>query len=263
MRTKKNYLLAACAALLVAVLVLGVLLRHEPHFYRACALEPGLDRQQRSSKFANDFIQMVLNVQNQDAWHITMNEVDLNSFLQEDVANWEAEQLRKLGISEPRVAFLDEGQVRIGFRYGSGFWSTVVSYDLRIWSVPKEPNVVAVEVRGRRIGAVPLSAQTVLAELIDLAARHNNNIQLRTAERAEGGKQTVVADALPHNIEVTPYRYEANPVALIRFQFQADQGRPSAQLKCLHVRPGELRLGGSCGASTAADSPKVAPPAAN
>jgi hypothetical protein len=81
----------------------------------------------------------------------------------------------------------------------------------------------------------------VLSELINLATRYNTNVQLRAADSA------TKSELLPHNIEVTPYRYEANPVAVVHLQFLGDQGHPSTELKCLHIRPAELRLGGSCG----------------
>ena len=136
-----------------------------------------------------------------------------------------------------------------------------MSYDLRVWSVPKEPNLLAIEVRSRRIGAVPLAAQTVLAELTELATRYNSWSQLRGSEKTEGAKQSVANDVMPRNIELTPYRYEANPVALIRFQ--SDQGRPSQQLKCLHLSSGELRVGGSCGMNSHPAAPGELPPAAN
>jgi hypothetical protein len=263
MRKKSLFILATTILVLVALAATGALLRHEPHFYRTCGIEPGPLRQQRSSKFFADVAQLALTLKQQqhEAWHTTMNEVDLNSFLQDDLVNSEAEKLHTLGVSEPRVALLDEGRIRIGFRYGSGFWSTIISYDLRVWSVPKEPNVVAVEIRGRRIGAIPLSAQAVLAELIDLAAQYNNNNQVRAAEKVDGARQTIVSDVAPYNIEVTPYRYEANPVAIIRFQYQPNQ--PDPQLKCLHVRPGELHLGGSCGTNTPTALARDLAPAAN
>lgn len=235
MPTKKASLYCLYTVLLLAgvTLAAGVVLRHEPYFYRLHAIAPSAERKQLSSKFVVEFAQLLINVKGGEPhWHFAFSDAEINSFFQEDfVANGEVENLRKLGISEPRIAFEDDC-IRLAFRYGSGFWSTIVSYDLRIWAVPKEPNVVAVEIRGRRLGALPLSSQTLLDELAQLATSHN--------------------------IEVTRYRYKGNPVAVVRFQ--TDLANPTAQLKCLRVIPGALSIGGSC-LCAAQPSAKAAIPA--
>ncbi len=217
---KKTYLLCLPTGLLLAALLLAgaIALKHEPQFFRDGTVEPGPERKRASTKFANDLLQLIVNVKNdRDDWHFFFTQGDVNSFLQEDFVSYgEAENLRKLGVSEPRVAF-DDGHVRLAFRYGSGFWSTVVSYDLKVWVVPKEANLLAVEIVGRRAGAIPISSHALLKDLTEVASRHN--------------------------VEVTPYRHEGNPVALIRFQ--ADQPRASAHLKCLRIGGGGVRLVGS------------------
>jgi hypothetical protein len=221
MRNKKAYLYCLYTVLLLAAVALaaGVVLRHEPNFYRTQDIEPGAGRKQLSAKFMVDFTQLGLNVRHGDPnWHFIFSDAEVNSFFQEDfVASGEEEKLRKVGITEPRIAFEDDC-IRIAFRYGSGTWSTIVSYDLRVWAVPKEPNVLAVEIRGRRMGALPVSSQALLDDLVELARSHN--------------------------IDVTRYRYEGNPVALIRFP--SDQNHPPPQLKCLRVAVGALHIGGSC-----------------
>jgi len=222
MRKRKACLFGLYAGLfMAAVLACGaVALKHDPHFYRACDLEPSAERKRLSIKFAGDFVQLLADVKGGDpkGWEISFTETGINSFFQEDFVNYgEAENLRKLGISEPRVSF-EEDRIRCAFRYGSGFWSTVVSYDVKIWAVPKEPNVLAVEVLGRRAGALPISAQSLLTQLTEMAARHN--------------------------VEVTAYRHEGHPVALIRFQ--ADQARPTANLACIRTEPGTLIVRGGC-----------------
>ena len=221
MPNKKAYQYCLYTVLLLAgaLLAVGVALRHEPAFYRTTAIEPGAERKALSNKFVVDFAQVVLNVKGGEPhWQFAFSDAEINSFFQEDfVTSGEVEKLRNLGIREPRVAFEDDC-IRLAFRYGSGLWSTIVSYDLRVWAVPKEPNVLAVEIRGRRLGALPVSAQALLDELAQLA-----------------GSQ---------GIEVTRYRYKGNPVALIRFQ--PDLNHPTAQLKCLRVVAGALSIGGSC-----------------
>ena len=36
-------------------------------------------------------------------------------------------------------------RLKIGFKYGDGFWSTVVWVELKVWLVKDKPNLVAVE----------------------------------------------------------------------------------------------------------------------
>src|SRR5260370_20011592 len=225
MRTKKAFLLSLSSGLLTAALVAGAgfALKHDPHFYHASDFPSSAERKQLSIKCVGDFMQMLGDVKggDQKPWEVSFTESGINSFFQEDLVSLgEAENLRKIGVSEPRVAF-DQDRIRFAFRYGSGFWSTVVSYDVRVGAVPKEPNVRAVESLGGRAGAMPISVQSLLAEVTELAARQN--------------------------IEVTAYRHEGHPVAL--FRFQADQARPTAHLTCVRSEPGKLTLRGPSGAA--------------
>src|SRR5438093_1148226 len=93
----------------------------------------------RAFAAAATLLQMLADVKGneQNRWDMSFADQEINSFFQEDFVNYrEAESLRRVGVSDPRVA-IDEGCIRIAFRYGTGFWSTVVSYDLRIWTLPK------------------------------------------------------------------------------------------------------------------------------
>ncbi|MFO0866816.1 MAG: hypothetical protein U0744_19620 [Gemmataceae bacterium] len=46
------------------------------------------------------------------------------------------------------------------FRYGSGFWSTVLSYDLKVWVSQKDTNVLVVEVLVGKSGRCPCRLTT-------------------------------------------------------------------------------------------------------
>jgi hypothetical protein len=87
-------------------------------------------------------------------------------------------------------------------------------------------NVICLEILGRKAGAMPVSAQSLL-ELISEQARKD--------------------------IEVTWYRHEGNPVALLRFQ--NDRARPTFQLRRLELRQGMITIGGM--------SPGTSPPPPN
>ena len=129
---------------------------------------------------------------------------------------------------------LDDNRLRLAFRYGSGFWSTIVSYDLRLWLVPREPNTIAVQILSRRLGALPLSPAALVGELTELARRNN------------------------FNVETTVYRHEGCPVVLLRHQF--DGQRPNTSLHCLHVHPASLTIaGGSSDPEPPAPPEKSAP----
>src|SRR5439155_15409796 len=112
---------------------------------------------------------------------------------------------------------LDKDRLRIGFRYEGGWWSSVISVNLRVWLVAKETNVVALELCGFHAGGLPLGTQ-VLLDFISEAARK-------------------------HNIEVTWFRHGNHPVALLHFQ--ANQPRPTILLRQLELQPGGFMIAGS------------------
>jgi hypothetical protein len=95
-------------------------------------------------------------------------------------------------------------------------WSTIVSIDLGVWLAAKEPNVVVLELKGLRAGSLPISAQSLL-ERISEAARSQA-------------------------LEVTWYRHNGNPVAVLRFQ--PYQNRPTFQLQRLELGQGTLLITG-------------------
>ncbi len=106
-------------------------------------------------------------------------------------------------------------RVRLGFRYHVGQFSTVVSIDMRMWLAKDESNVVALEIQGMRLGALPVSAQSILERLSEAA--DSNGVKLSW------------------------YRRKGNPVAILRFQ---DQSHTSVVLETLDLRPGKLTIQG-------------------
>lgn len=197
------------AALVVAV-------RHEPAFYQRQAVPEGADRRQRCEEFKTEFSQFLDGLLNQPehGWYARFTDLQVNSYLEEDC---EGENVLKLpeGLDAPRVAF-EADRVRVGFRYGSGWLRSVVALDLRVWLAPREPNVIAVEVRGLRRGALPLSTHPLLERVTEVARQRG--------------------------FEVTWFRHEGFPVALVRLH--SDQPRPNAHLQRLDLRPAAILIGG-------------------
>jgi hypothetical protein len=218
----RKRILSVIAALLILGGIGSALLaaiKHEPRFYRYASVEPGAERKERSKEFFKQFWQIANRfVDGQGKWSYTLHEEDINSYFEEDfVRLGDAEALRKLGIAEPRVSFQDD-HIRIAFRYGNGFWSTVLSYELRIWLAPKDVNVVVVEILNRQVGGLPIASQTMLNELKELCRNKN--------------------------LDVAWYRNDNNPVAVIRLP--SNRARHFAQLLAIDVTLGQLTISGQC-----------------
>ena len=80
--------------------------------------------------------------------------------------------LSPAGFHSPRVA-VEGDRLKLGFRYGHGFWSTVIGVELRIWLVAEETNLMAIEVRDLRAGRLGVGTQSILDSIGD-AARSSN-----------------------------------------------------------------------------------------
>jgi len=220
---KRNAILLS---LLVVLILAGagtgfvLLLYHEPAFYRSCEIPAGPDRAEASKKCLGRFITRLGNPiwNNDSSWGVDFTGHEINSFLQEDFFNkWpDSKTLQRQGISDVRIAFEPENHIRLGFRYGNKPWQTIMSFDLRVWLVPKEVNLLAVELVSRRAGALPVSAQSLL---------------------------TLVAEQFNSKyVELSWYRHNGNPVALVRFQ--SDGSRATFQLLQVAVEQGMLTIGG-------------------
>jgi hypothetical protein len=201
---------------ILAGLALG--LRHEPRFYRQADIEAGTYRKELAKACYQNF-SGILNQAidpHGKSWQFSFTKDQLNSFFEERLPDLEGKSLEKLNVYHPRVVF-DDDRIRLAFRYGSGFWSTVLSYDLKVWVAQKDTNVLVVEVLGRKAGALPMPTHHILNELSDVGRRHN--------------------------IDVSWYRNEENhPVAVVRFN--TDRPRPLMQLTNIAVHDGQITIQG-------------------
>jgi hypothetical protein len=195
---------------------LALLLRHEPAFYSRAAIPPGPQRSKCSGEFVGEFARLFVGISDKRQWDARFTEEQLNSYFQEDfLKEHPDDQPLPHGISQPRIA-IEPDRIRVGFRYGTGLWSVVVSIDLRVWLVAKEPNVVALEFQGMHAGALPISSQSLLESASSTARRHD--------------------------IDPTWYRYNGHPVLLLRFQ--AGRSRPTFQFQQINLHQGMLSVAG-------------------
>jgi hypothetical protein len=209
-------LLSGLGALLVA------LYWHEPDVFQRCAIPPGEERKKHSGEFQSDLYYLYDNISAEREFYAHFTDLRINSYFEEDfVRSGVAARVLPENISQPRIA-IEPDKIRLAFRYGTGLWSTIVSIDVRVWLAAKERNVVALELQSLHAGSLPISAQSLL-EQVSEAARQQN-------------------------IEVTWYRHEGNPVALLRFQ--ADRPHPTVMLQQLELRQGELLIRGRAAEAT-------------
>jgi hypothetical protein len=193
----------------------GLMLAHEPEFYRRVAVPAGDERLATSNSFMSKVFLFWANFNDgADTWTSPFTQDQLNSYFEEDfIRLGDAKSFSDIGITDPRLEFIDD-QIRLGFRYGAGAFSTVVSYDLKVWLVSSETNVLAIEILRRRAGAIPIPTQQIFRELKEIAREKN--------------------------IDIDWYRHDGNPVAIVKFQ--TDRPRPTAQLLNLELSSGKLKL---------------------
>src|SRR5260370_16447476 len=179
MRKRTVLLLYGIFLFLAIVAGTGVVLLvyHETGFYRRAAISAGPKREQICKecvgKFFNVGTYMKIGSENQE-WTVEITEDMLNSYFQEDFKKWgDCANLAKQGITDPRLVF-DKDRIRLAFRYGTKPWSTILSFDVRVWLAAKEPNVLVVEFLGRHARPLPISAQSILETISDHLPGRNN-----------------------------------------------------------------------------------------
>ena len=208
--------------ILVVLGSLTAVVVHEPRTYARIPVPEGTERRKLSGEFVSSYlkIQDAMNSNAEAHWQETLTADQMNSYFEEDFLRAKPFRLPQ-GVHSPRVT-IEPNQFHLAFRYGHGFWNTVVRVDLNMWLVVKEPNVVAVEVLGVHAGAMPISIQSFFEELAD------------NAQQA--------------NIDVNWYRHEGHPVALLHFQ--ADRDHPRYLLQRLDLQEGKLILAGKSSEAT-------------
>ncbi|MBA4189775.1 MAG: hypothetical protein C0467_17460 [Planctomycetaceae bacterium] len=207
---------------LIVLLVSGVvgvlvsMLKCEPAFYTDAACPNDYDTREKASRVLTRIQDLKTDIRTKGEWGETFSAEELNCFFAETMtANGSFASLLPEGFSAPRVA-VEGDHLKLGFRYGEGFWSAIVWIELRVWLVAEDINVMAVEVCDLRAGRLAVGTQSVLDAI---------------AEAARGS-----------NIDVTWYRHNGNAVGL--FRFFPDQVQPASNVLTLETREGKVVVAG-------------------
>ncbi len=198
-------------------LILFLVVGYEPEVFHQAVVPAGEARTQLSQDFLKEFSTLLNAPDAERDWYVKFSDEQINSYLDEGfVKEGLASRVLPEGVSCPHVVFGPE-KVHVAFRYGAGGWNTAISIDLRVWLAKGEPNAVALELEGIRAGALPISSQWLLEEF-------------RKAGKDKNG------------LDLTWYRTNGHPVALLRFQ--ADQPRPTMLLQGVQMQQGSLMIRG-------------------
>jgi hypothetical protein len=221
--SRKSLLLGFVVAFLLLSSTAGlliVLVRYEDDDFKNCSLPPGAERKEQCNAFRQEILDLTSSIHDDSklVWGAEFTDKQINSFLDDGASGWD-ERFESEGIHDPRV-IIKQDRIRLGFRYGTGFWSTRIAVDFQVWLAPNEPNVVCLELQGFHAGLLPISAQSLLERISDLVKQQQND----------------------QNIDVSWHRHKGNPVALLRFQ--RDSSRSSVRLKSLLLEPGKLSISG-------------------
>jgi hypothetical protein len=219
---RRRAILGVLAILLLAAVTAGgslaLLARHIPAFYDRAALPAGDERDACAKAFYRRFNELFNKVGGDQPWEQQLSQDEFNGYFQ---AHRDKNQLPALveipdDVKDIRVA-LEDDLIRVGFRYGEGDWTCIVSVEFRAWLVANKPNSIALELCDFRAGALPIGTRSLIDYITEAARRQY--------------------------IDVTWYRRSGHPVALMRLQ--ANQARPTFQLRRLEVTPGNLVVASS------------------
>ena len=200
---------------IVSLGIVGFLLKQEPEFYvRENANIVRADDSAQAGKVLtrlNELMEDMRTTQKGD-WEASFQADELNAFFRERENN----PLADLGdIPDQRIAIEDD-RLRIAIRKGSGFFSTVVEVEVKLWLVKDQSNLMALEIVGFRAGALPLPKNWILDEISTAARRLN--------------------------ADVNWYRNGSNPVAICRLY--SNQSRPETQLTNFRIGESTISIGG-------------------
>jgi hypothetical protein len=210
------------------LVTLVLLVLREPSFYKQSDMPEGIYRLEASNKTVEGTAKVASAILNDSGWEVEYTAEQINAFFQQHYYDHGGDDNLPAGFSAPRVK-LEEGRIRVGVRYTNGSFSTILSVELKIWLSAVGTNTLVMELVSLQAGSLPLSPSTLL-DYISQAAR-------------------------AQKIEVTWYRHNEHPVAVMRFQ--AESTRPTFQFEQFDLTPGKLSIKGSSTNDTLATEPIV------
>jgi hypothetical protein len=218
MRRRRLIISVGLVVAFVALILvgLGLMVKRVPGFYAQAEMPADSDRVRLSQAAYARWLHVVSALQTREpTWEETFTADELNAYFQQDYYLHGGDDNLPDGFSAPRVK-IEDGKMRIGVRYGTGPTRTVLSLEVKLWLVENEINVLAMEIVSLQAGSLPLSTGTLLDYISEAARREN--------------------------IDITWYRHEGHPVAVMRFQ--ADLTRPTFQFDRIELKDGKLMIAG-------------------
>lgn len=189
-RRLRRFGLWGVAALACAVAVVGLLVRHEPAFYRSRSPAAALDGEPppgqatlgrrlmtKVSALHADFVRP-------GPWGAAITEAEINAWLATDLPRNHA-RLLPAGVSDPRVAITSR-RLRVGARVGGRTLGGVVALDVEVGL--RAVNQVGLVVLDARLGRLPLPRGPVMHAI----ARQMDALGLATEVRRLDGRTVLV-----------------------------------------------------------------------
>ncbi len=189
---RRSFLLAIALVLLIGGGGGGLLLGfvgHEPDWYSKAVQPPGADRLRLNEEFLKKTTSLISAISAEDVWDATFTDAQINSFIEEDFVKYGF----KLpdDVSRPRIQ-IDDNKVRLGFRWGNGSWSSIISVDLGIYVPRGEPSALALELEGVYAGALPFTAQSLLERIAEAPVWQQNGIEFNWYRNPDNGHPVAV-----------------------------------------------------------------------
>jgi hypothetical protein len=155
--------------------------REVPDFYLRAAERMPEDLAAASEQLEVDVQQFTDQVGMVGSWRAAFTEAQINAWLVHQLPREFSRVLPK-GVTDPRVV-IEDGKVLAAARYASSRIDTVVSFELSI-QLTAEPNVLAVEIRNLRAGALALPLNHFANQISRRAAR--DSLEVRWDAEVEG-----------------------------------------------------------------------------
>jgi hypothetical protein len=151
--------------------------REVPDFYRQASERMPADLDKASRQLESEVHALTVQVGRLGTWEATFDEGQINAWLIHQLPKIFARVLPK-GVKEPRVV-LQEGKVLAAARYQDSRFDTVVSFELDV-QLTAEPNVLAIEIRELKAGALPLPVGRFRDSISRWAARDSLEVRWDT-----------------------------------------------------------------------------------